>query len=105
MGGEFNFIQIWLQIDSLPLFAMTRKIGMFIASQVGKVLEIDFDHSGHCLGRFISLIHLDIFKPLKLGTKVKLGSRGDVSWVDFKFEKLLKFYHVCGLIGRIERDL
>ena len=73
--GDFCFTHMWVQIHSLPLFAMTKATGSFIGGQVGQVLEVEMDENGRCIGRFLWVrVRFDISKPLKWGAKVRLGT-------------------------------
>ena len=69
------------------------------------MVDIDTDPNEHCFGNFLRIrVLFDITKPLKRGAKVRLGSGGEIRWVDFKYEKLMEFCYVRGLIGHIARE-
>lgn len=63
---DFSFVDIWVQLHSLPFFAMTRSIGGLIGGQVGVVKEVDTYGTGRCIGKYLRVrIRLDIRRPLK----------------------------------------
>lgn len=62
------FTCFWLQIHGLPVFAMTRTIGIFSDNQVGTILESDCDDRGFSFGRFLRVrIRFDVRTPVRRG--------------------------------------
>ena len=44
------------------------------------------------------MLHLPITKPLRRGGFIA-GSDGVHTWVTFKYERRLMFFHYCGMLG------
>ena len=82
----------------------TKTVGMSIGATLGEVEKVDANGSGFHLGSFLRIrVQMEITKPLCRGWKVRLGEHG-MKWVEFKYERLPIFCHLCGMIDHDERD-
>lgn len=62
----------------------------------------DFDREG---GDSLRIrVKINVRKPLRRGTFIKIGSQGEEEWVEMRFEKLPDFSYGCGRMGHITRD-
>lgn len=86
MVDDFHLFNLWIQIHSLPIFAMTTTIGHLLGKQIGEVLEVESDSVGTCIGRFLRVrIRFDIGGPTEEGLENSAGKQGGiVKWIDFK---------------------
>ncbi|OMO51274.1 reverse transcriptase [Corchorus capsularis] len=88
----------WLRIYGLPINMMNEKIGIAVGEAVGPVLEFDEDW-----GRYLRIrIQMNLSQSLKAGTIVYAPS--DELYVDFRYEKLLDYCWICGLLDHIDND-
>ena len=72
-------------------------------AKIETVLEFDKSDNG-LYGHYArAQVLVNVFNPLERGTMV-LDELGGKTWVYFKYEKLLNFYYVCGLLNHIEGD-
>lgn len=100
---ELNHTEFWVQIHSLPVGfrsdVVVQAIGSFLGIWI-KNDERNFD--GSILLFFRVRVLIDVTKPLKKHMKLK---RDDQAWsiVEFKFERLLTFCFLCGIIGHGEK--
>lgn len=89
---NFDFSPFWIQIHGLPLDFVTKVNGQTIGRLIGLVLEVD----GIGLEEDINSIFLkvrvklNVTKPLPKGFLLK-RDRIEDSWIEFKYERLLKF--------------
>ena len=103
---EMDFLHPFLGLDSPSPPVCNDQINWYFhRGQVGQVIEVESDGNGNCFGQYLCVrVLLNIRKPIRRGSKVRLGLCGKVCWVDFKYEKLPEFCYVCGIIGHITRD-
>ena len=92
----------WLRLYNLPMAYRTQKYITLIVSSMGEVLEFDSDGIVWDKSARIRVL-LDVTKPLKRVQRISL-KKGDPVTVEIKYERLLTFCYVCGIIGHIERD-
>ncbi|XP_057433287.1 uncharacterized protein LOC130726080 [Lotus japonicus] len=94
----FSSVAIWVQLWGLPLHCRTVKMGMKIGSAIGDVLDVDLFEFPDKKVIVKALVEIDVHKPLMTG--INGGSHKDgVFWIDFKYERLLQFCFVCGVVG------
>ncbi|PON40821.1 Zinc knuckle CX2CX4HX4C, partial [Parasponia andersonii] len=74
--GGFRWTPFWIQIHRLPLHAMNEDTRLF----------------------------LDITTPVRRGANARVGSRGNVVWANFRYEKMLDFCFGCGHICHIAKE-
>ena len=90
------FMPIWLQIHSLPEGFYKEKIVQHLLRNSGKILEMRLN--GNTRGDYIRIrIRHDISQPLTKFVSIVRGHERQVFLV--RYEKLDRFYSVCGLIG------
>ncbi|CAI9778772.1 unnamed protein product [Fraxinus pennsylvanica] len=102
----FNKEAFWVQCHDLPFAGMNQKTGHEIGARLGKVLSVNTDSSGVCMGEFLRVkVLINISKPISRGRFLNIG--GIKHWIPFKYERLPKFCYHCGLIkhpvGRCEK--
>ena len=97
---HFSHTSLWLQINSLPVYAMTKAMRQFLGNQTRYVLEVETDDQGKFISHFLRVrIRFDVRSPLKQGSKIRLGTDRQVTWVDLWYEKLPEFCFICGHIS------
>ena len=99
---EWNTTKFWLQISNLPSSGMIREIGEVIGRGFGKgyAVEVEADKDGCCVGHIMRIrVPVDVSKPLRRGARIRLGSNGEVVWVEARYERLPEFCYKCGRIG------
>ncbi|OMO52016.1 reverse transcriptase [Corchorus capsularis] len=95
---QFEVCPFWLCIYGLPLNMMNEKIGIAVGETVGPVLEFDEDW-----GRYLRVrVQMNFCQSLKAGTLV--SAPNEELYVDFRFEKLLDYCWVCGLLDHLDND-
>lgn len=47
---------------------------------------------------------MDIKKPLRRGTKLKVGSMAEEKWIPITIEKLPDFCYQCGRLGHVMNE-
>ncbi|KAK6143492.1 hypothetical protein DH2020_023840 [Rehmannia glutinosa] len=86
--GDICHTRFWVQVFNLPDIGMTEKIGRVIGDGIGIALEVDADSEGRCLGSFLRVrVLTDISKPLRRGAPIRMGSKANKIWLDFKYER------------------
>ena len=82
---------------------MTEEIGKDIGSKIGRVLEVDKRAMQVDQAKFLRIrVEVLIDKPLRRGGYVK-NEEGGRYWVDFRYERLLTFCYICGILGHDEK--
>ena len=103
--GNWSMAKFWVQILNLPTSGMIKEIGEIIGRCFGQSIEVEADAEGRCNGHFMRIrVLLDTSKPLRRGARIRLGSKGDVVWVDVRYERLPDFCFGCGKIGHGFRE-
>ena len=83
---------------------MNRRMGRWLAEQIGEVAEI-LSESRECWSKYLRVkVKIDITKLLKQWLRVKLGKSEDVTRVGLKYERPLEFCFACGRIGHDIRE-
>lgn len=100
---EFNKTPFWIRIYDLPMMGRTENAVRQIASRFGDVMEVDQNTIGG-LTRSIRLkITLDLKKPIRRGTKARVGT-ADPCWIPVTYERLPTFCYYCGMLGHNHKD-
>lgn len=74
-----------------------------IGRLMGTVRKVDTSRSRDCIGKFLRVkIRFNVREPLMRGTFVNFPDDGKV-WVDFKYESLLKYCIICGMLRHATR--
>ncbi|KAK3229197.1 hypothetical protein Dsin_001078 [Dipteronia sinensis] len=53
---QFHMAVLWLQIHQVPILCMTKKIGWFLGSKIGEVMEVDRGNEGETGGKFMQVM-------------------------------------------------
>ena len=82
---------------------MTGAVAIAIGGLVGTILKVDKSKSKECIGRFFRVkVHFNVKEQLMRGMYVQFPNEGMI-WVDFKYECLLNYYLICGILGHPSR--
>ncbi|XP_039158435.1 uncharacterized protein LOC120288488 [Eucalyptus grandis] len=95
---KFTSCEFWVQVHGLPIEWCSEEIVSLVAQQLGGVKEVKVEKRGvafHKVGK--ARVDLELEKPLKPGTLFNLGE--EKVWLDFKYERLPRFYYSCGRVG------
>nr|POF18909.1 hypothetical protein CFP56_29731 [Quercus suber] len=77
---------------------------MVIGGKLGEVLDVDVLENGVQWRRCLRVkVQLDVTKKLIRAKKVSIEN-DEPRWVFFRYERLLNFCYVCGLIGHSEHE-
>ena len=84
---------------------MIANLGQKIGDTIGKCLKVDADERGLAKGMSMRLqVMIDIRKPLRRSTKLKVGSRKEDQWFQIQYERLPNFCYGCGVLGHNVED-
>ncbi|TXG46833.1 hypothetical protein EZV62_026127 [Acer yangbiense] len=84
---------------------MTKKIGRFLESIIGEVIEIDEGESGDCDGKYIRVrVMIDVEKPLRRCLRIDVLGDGVESVMLIKYECLPDHCFQCGRLGHKTRE-
>lgn len=101
---DFHVIDFWIQLWGLPFECITQEIGTVIGKQISEVLEVNKVLDVGEWGRYIRVkIKIPLNLPLRRSGNVVLGE-GEKCWVDYKYDRLLLFYHYCGMLDHETKD-
>lgn len=98
-----NKVPFWIRLYDLPLQGRTTYTVTQIAQRVGDFLDIDrktLEGITRCV-RIKVLLNLE--KPLKRGTKIKIGQE-KICWIPIAYERLPNFCYICGHLGHSMKD-
>lgn len=97
---DFAWVPFWVQLHGMPFGSMSMENASKIASQIGKIVDIENPMVDGCLVRsFIRVrVLVNVFRPLLTGCWIP---RYDLpkAWVVFRYEKLQGMCFNCGIIG------
>ncbi|KAM2252912.1 hypothetical protein ACFX1S_007362 [Malus domestica] len=63
----------WIQIHGLPSSLMSVRMGETLGVAIGRVVRVDYDSSGSCVGEFLQIrVGIDVSLQLKRGLQVRL---------------------------------
>ena len=89
---------------NLPFMSRTKETGWTIGSSLGEVMEVDVPDSSVIWGKCLRVrVRIDVTKRLIRGKKITI-ERGEVRWVQFKYERLPNFCYRCGLLSHTLKD-
>ncbi|XP_019198404.1 PREDICTED: uncharacterized protein LOC109192285 [Ipomoea nil] len=98
-----NYDEFWVQAHNFPMSLQNRKMAEAIGNFVGEFIKLDTINMNGLWKPFMRVrARLDATKPLKRKMKVK-PPKGDVFYIEFKYERLTRFYFLCGIIGHNEK--
>ncbi|PON36994.1 Zinc knuckle CX2CX4HX4C [Parasponia andersonii] len=85
---------------NLPLQGMSKAVAKLLGNQAGRLVEVEKDENGSCLGRFLNVrVIVDINQPLKRGAMFRISFGGHTIWVNFRYVRLPYFCFWYGKIG------
>jgi hypothetical protein len=96
-----NHIDFWVQVHGLPFGFIEPNVGQGIGSFLGTFWAYDVRNSIHSSYMRIK-VSIDVTVPLKKEWRVR-ASNGEFVTVNFKYEKLVVFCHMCGVIGHTDK--
>ncbi|CAA0838704.1 Unknown protein [Striga hermonthica] len=98
----FDEINIWVQVQNVPLNWMCTEVGMRIGQIFNKVKNMVICKVGGEVGSFIKiLVGLNLKEPIPRCTVVKLGDTRTM--VIFRYERLVNLCYYYGMIGHLDR--
>lgn len=100
---KFNTTPFWITVYDLLLMGRDEKILRLIGFRFGEVMEIDGNTTIGITRSVRMKILLQLEKPLKRGTKIKIG-RSEPCWILVTYERLPSFCYFCGLLGHTHKD-
>lgn len=99
----FDTTPCWIRIYDLPILGRESKVINQIGSRFGEVLEVD-ESTMMGLARSVRLkILLNLNKPMKRGTKIRIGS-AEPCWLPATYERISSFCYWCGKLGHTYKD-
>lgn len=100
---KFDTTSFWIRIYDLPLMGRDEKVLRLIGSRFGEIIEID-GATITGINRSVRMkILLQLDKPLKRGTKIKVGNAAPC-WIPVTYERLPSFCYYCGKLGHTYKD-
>lgn len=100
--SAFSVTPIWLQAWRIPVQWLSSETIWRLGGIFNKCLKVVIPEYGNREGRYAKLlVEIDLMKPLIRGTKLRC--KGDMKWVEFKYENLPIFCFYCGLVGHGKR--
>jgi len=96
-----NHIDFWVQVHGLPFSFIQPKVGQGVGSYLGTFKAYDGQNSIHNSYMRVR-VAIDVTAPLKKDWRVR-ATNGAFVTINFKYEKLGVFCHMCGLIGHTEK--
>ncbi|KAM2252911.1 hypothetical protein ACFX1S_007362 [Malus domestica] len=91
----------WIQIHGLPSSLMSVRMGETLGVAIGRVVRVDYDSSGSCVGEFLQIrVGIDVSLQLKRGLQVRLcdADEGTLVGVLLQYERLPAFCFLCGFL-------
>lgn len=93
----------WVQVYNLPIGFQSEKVLQSIGSYIISFLESYVNNLTGIRRNYICLkVSIDVRHPLKRRMRIKKAG-GKWFWVDFKYERLHIFCHICVLLGHTKR--
>ncbi|XP_021737157.1 uncharacterized protein LOC110703672 [Chenopodium quinoa] len=99
---ELKYFPFWVRLYNLPLDSRSNSDVKIIAEKVGVVLEVEDDELGWDKSRRVRIM-VDTSKPLRRVQKIR-NKKGEISSIQFKYERLSTFCFLCGILGHTEKD-
>lgn len=95
---EITSTPIWVQITRVPRTFVSTQMCEAVGKFVGELMEIDENNFNVLNPRYLRVrVMVAIKKPLKKKMSVRV-SAGKTFQVDFRYERLLSFCLICGLM-------
>lgn len=95
--------KFWVQAHNLPTGFFTERVAQAMGNTLEKFIWADKKNFEGLWKSFLRIrVMLDITKPLR--RKMKIMKEGcECFWVEFRYERLLGFCFLCGIVGHNER--
>lgn len=100
---KFENTSFWIRLYDVPLRARDETTIRQIGNRVGTVEEIDKTTLGGISRSVRIRVNLDLTKPIKRGTKIRIGS-AQPCWIPITYERLSSFCYWCGRLGHTSKD-
>lgn len=98
-----NKMEIWVQLYDLKVGFMSERVLKATGDYIGTfVASCQKNFTGIWRDYLRVRVLIDIDKPLKRRMKIQ-RSKEECFWVNFKYERVLTFCFICGVIGHSER--
>ncbi|KAL5570870.1 hypothetical protein UlMin_020467 [Ulmus minor] len=95
---SFSQVPFWVQLHNIPVFCMSKAVGLILGNMVGRVQEVECNQDELCLGTFIRVrVIIDISKPLNRILKVRLGTDKELVTILLRYEHHPELCFLCGL--------
>jgi hypothetical protein len=102
---ELNRIHAWVQIHDIPEMYRKKPIITGLAANIGEVIKVDMNGVVPDVGEFVRVrVWLDVRKSLTRFVSIKPEGEPPVI-MRVKYEKVPRYYAVCGFIGHEERGM
>lgn len=102
---NLNKIYLWVQIYDLRPGLMTERILREVGIYIGEYIEsCPTNFSGMWREYMRIRVKIDLSTPLKRRMKVR-RTGSDWLWITLKYENVLTFCFICGLIGHSEKKI
>lgn len=100
---QFDTIPFWIRLYDLPFIGRDEKTSRIIGGRFGEVMEIDKNTIGGMTKSIRLRVRIRIDKPVKRGTKIKLGNTTPC-WIPITYERMPSFCYWCGMLGHLHKD-
>ncbi|KAL5578306.1 hypothetical protein UlMin_020005 [Ulmus minor] len=102
---NFDFLELWIQINNIPLSCMNRECDEVIGNSLGKLTEDAMGNSGECWGQYLRMrVSIDASKPLKHLIRLGLWEGSSLKTLLLQYERLPTFCFRCGIMGHQHRE-
>ena len=98
---NMEMVLFWIQIRGVPPYLSSEKNLRCLASNIGKVEEIEDPRKDR--GFLRARVAVDTTKPLTTGCWLPRADNGE-TWVEVRYERLQDFCYICGRIGHANND-
>lgn len=100
---EFRYVEFWVHFHNLPVVCLNRKYAKALTKSIGTFVKMVEDgEEDRVWGETLRVkVRMEVNKPLRRGTKVKVGSMAEERWTPITIEKLPDFYYQCGRLGHM----
>lgn len=100
---QFNKAPFWIRLYDIPMIGREKEVLQKIGNRIGNFIEMD-DTTVGGLARSVRMkVTVDLEKPIKRGTKIKIGSNA-TCWIPITYERLPSFCYWCGKLGHTHKD-
>lgn len=100
---KFDKTQFWIRLYDVPMMGRSEVCLKQIGSRFGEVVEIDTSTTDGLTKSVRIRVVLDLNKPIKRGTKIKIGT-STPCWIPATYERLSSFCYWCGNLGHTTKD-